>query len=185
MTIPEGYTPIPERGGNLFRIGTVYYSKEQNAFLRAGSEAEGPLSMEETSGLLRWERYGKGRTRFRDQTGAFVSPNVFLTSSGINFGLGTVGVRETLIGRPTSTMRPGPDGQFVERITLLRADGRVEVVNINHGIGSGFNPDRQAKQWWRKMQEATQREGKRLSYDEVRSTIVSTQYIIQTNLGGA
>lgn len=175
--------PIPGRGQRLFRAGTVYWNAKERAFFRAGFEAEGPLPIDQVSGKLSWQIVARSRTQFRDQTGAFVSENVFLSGSGVDFGLRAVRIRETLIGLPEGGVRPGPDAQFVERITVLGRDGRVHVVNINHGLNNRWDETRQAKQWWRKMRDATSDEEGQLSYDELRGSVLFKQYIHQENLG--
>lgn len=175
--------PIPERGGRSFEAGTVYYSRTDKAFYAAGSEEEGPLSIGQVSNRISYNVSGTGVARFRDETGQFIPTGVFRASSGTQFGHGLLNIHEVK-SRPDIGTPSGPDGQFVERTTLLLPNGKVKVVEINHGIDSEFDPQKQAKQWWRKVKQALEEEtGERVTYNEVKAAIQSREVLFRLNLG--
>lgn len=175
--------PITERGGKTFPFGTVYYSREQNAFLAAGREGEGPLSVGEVSGRVSYSVSNTGVARFRDETGQFIRTGSFLASSGVQFGHGLINIHEVK-SHPDIGTPAGPDSQWVERTTLLLPNGKVKVVEINHGIGGDFEPQKQGKQWWRKVRDALTEEGKKApTYNEVKAAIQSRETLLRINLG--
>lgn len=176
---------VGERGGKRYPPGTVYYSKEAGGFLAAGAEEEGVLSLSQVSGRVTYSIDSKGVARFRDETGVFVKTSIFLRSAGTQFHSGLIEIQEYAVSGNPVGQNPGLDGQFVERITILKENGQVEVVEINHGIGNTFNTERQGKQWWRKMREALGEEGKKLTSSEMQAFVVTREVILRENLGPA
>jgi hypothetical protein len=177
--------PIPERGGKSYQFGTVYYSRTDKAFYAAGRENEGPLSVGQVSSRVTYFTSSNGVARFRDETGVFIPTGVFRASAGTKFGSQFLNVTEAK-ARPEIGTPSGPDAQFVERFTLLMPDGKVKVVEVNHGIDGEYDPQRQSKQWWRKMREAIEEEtGEKPTYNEVLGVIQSREVIARFNLGPA
>jgi hypothetical protein len=189
--------PIPDRGGNEYAEGTVYYSRTDKVFYAAGRESEGPLSVNQVSGKVFATVSDTGVARYRDQTGTFIPTGVFRPTSGVTFGSGFLQVHEVISHPDIGTPAP-PDGQWVERVEILipqepqkRPDGsiyfppdKVKVIEVNHGIGNDFDPQTQSKQWWRKVKTALEEEtGTKASYNEVKAAIQSRATILRLNLG--
>lgn len=175
--------PIAERGGRLYPEGTVYYSRQNQGFLAAGRESEGFLPLSAISGRVSYASGSTGIMRMRDETGVFLPTSSFLASTTLTFGHGTLSIQDTkAIGDPTG-LRPGGDSQWVERFTLLMPDGKVKVVEVNHGIGKAYDETKQGKQWWRKMKEALGEDGKKIGSGEMKPFIQSSEVIKRTNLG--
>lgn len=181
----EPRVPIDERGGKLFRVGTVYYSNVNRGFMSAGFESEGTLPLSAVSGRVSYTTLKDGIARFRDETGVFVTTKVFKVTQGTNFGSGTIQIQdEKFYGDPRG-IRPPLDSQFVERQTILMPNGKVRVVEINHGIGQKYDEMRQGKQWWRKMRDALGDEGQNIGSRQMHAFVVGHEVIIRSNLGPA
>ena len=175
--------PIDERGGKRYLPGTVYYSKREGGFLAAGSEHEGVLPIGSVSGRLSYSIDKYGVARFRDETGVFVKTGVFIRSAGTHFRTGLLDIRDFPVTGDPRGQKPGPDAQFVERITVLMPDGKVKVIEVNHGIGTAYNENKQSKQWYRKMKEALGEEGDRLTTRQMQAFVNKHEVILRKNLG--
>ena len=181
----EPRVPIDERGGKLFPVGTVYYSRNTHGFLAAGREGEGALPLSGVSGRVRYSIASNGVTRFRDETGVFIPTGFALNRAHTNFGSGAIRIQEERYTGDPRGVRPPGDSQFVERQTILLPDGTIKVIEINHGIGQRFDDAKQGKQWWRKMKEALGDEGKKKTSGQMHAFVVQDEIIIRTNLGPA
>jgi hypothetical protein len=161
----------------------VYYSANENAFLAAGREDEGPLTTDQVSGRISYSVSSTGVARFRDETGVFIRTSSFRGSAGVRFGFGGLNVTE-VPAHPDIGLEAGDDQQWVERTTILTPNGKVKVVETKHGIGGPYDPEAQAKQWWRKASQAVEEEtGERPTYNELKAMIQSREVLLWVNLG--
>jgi hypothetical protein len=183
---------IEERGGRRYPVGTIYYSKKEQAFLRAGSEELGPLSVGEVSGHVTWEFSKLGDWRFRDETGVYFPLSSFHVDIGLNFSSRFLKTQEEFLESMPWGEKAGPQSEYIERFLVTGEDGRLHVVEVSHGIGGEFDPQAQGKQWWRKMAEAFEEATRDMSpaekkefYRFLMQNIMHYQVILRTNLGPA
>lgn len=175
--------PIDERGGKLFPEGTVYYSQRDRGFYAAGRQDEGFLPLSAVSGRVSYSQSASGIVRFRDETGVFIKTATFRLNTGTNFNAGTLQIMESKYEGDPRGVPIGPDSQWVERQTILMPDGKVKVIEINHGIGNKYDEVKQGKQWWRKMKDALGEDGSKITSSQMHAFVQSQEVILRTNMG--
>ena len=182
--ILTGRQPIEERGGRTFKLGTIYWSARNQAFMQNGQEHLGPVPIDRVSGRVSWTITTRGRFALRDETGQFIPSGSVFTSSGTSFGRGTKFIQSEVVTGQEQTVRVGADSQIIERIYIQGPDGKVQIKEIFHGLGKDFSAERQGKQWFRKVgAEGLGLQAGKFTTAEIQGFVIAREVVLETNVG--
>ncbi|MCP4208155.1 MAG: hypothetical protein GY767_14040 [Shimia sp.] len=178
--LPPDRVPVEERGGRRYQIGTLYYSKRNNAFLEAGREGQGPVPTDAVSGRIRWRQRADLGFNLRDETGQFISSQAPFTSAGTQFGRREFLVETKDITGFEKQTQVGPDSQIVERFYILGDDNRIYIEEVYHGVGNEFSIQRTGKQFFRNVGGRVGAFPGQMTSPELRRFIMRTEVVLET-----